>query len=114
MSNLTPILAVRQPSEETIAWIVKQLLICGFQVERTFDLRTARMPHEDYSCPKHGGKDCTCQMVVLVVHEDVHLATLVAHGQDDRTFLSLVQGENQVMYRRVVQALLPAIGEVGA
>jgi hypothetical protein len=110
MSNLTPILTLRQSIELTVAWTVQQLSACGFQIERTFDLRAARLAHAGCPCPHHGTKDCTCQMVILIVHRETHLATIVAHGQGEHTSLSLVDGTNQFIDKRAFQALLPAIG----
>lgn len=113
MSNLTPILTLHQSTEATVAWMMQQLSACGFQVERTFDLRAARLAHADCPCPHHGTQDCTCQMVVLIVYNETQLATVVAYSQDERTSLSMVNGENHSIDKRVFQALLPAIGEFG-
>jgi hypothetical protein len=113
MSNLTPILTLQYSTEATVAWMMRQLSASGFQVERTFDLQAARLAHADCPCPHHGTRDCTCQMVVLIVHSEGQLTTIVAHGQEKRTSLSLVDGTNQVIDKRVFQALLPALGEFG-
>jgi hypothetical protein len=113
MSNLTPILTLRQSTETTVAWMVQQLVTSGFQVERTFDLQAARLAHAECSCTHHGTKGCNCQMVVLIVHNETQIATVVAHGQDEHTCLSVVNGENQSIDERVFQALLPALGESG-
>lgn len=113
MSKLTPILTLRQSTEATINWTMQRLQLNGFQVERTFDLQAARIAQDDRPCPHHGTKDCTCQMVILVVHSETQLATVVAHGQDECTSLSLVDGTNQSINKRVFQALLPLIEAFG-
>jgi hypothetical protein len=113
MSSLTPILTLQDTTEATVAWMMRQLSVSGFQVERTFDLQAARQAHADCPCPHHGTRNCTCQMIVLIVHSEGQLTTIVARGQDKRTSLSLVDGTNQFIDKRVFQALLPALGKFG-
>ena len=113
MSSLTPILTLQDTTETTVAWMMRQLSTSGFEVKRTFDLQAARQAHSDCPCPHHGTRDCTCQMIVLIVHSEGQLTTIVAHGQDKRTSLSLVGGTNQFIDKRIFQALLPALGECG-
>jgi hypothetical protein len=113
MSNLTPIFTLQYSTEITVAWMVQQLSASGFQIKRTFDLQAARQAHADCPCPHHGIRDCTCQMIVLIVHSEDQLTTIVAHGQDKRTSLCLVDGTNQFIDKRIFQALLPALGKFG-
>jgi hypothetical protein len=62
----------------------------GFRVVQTFDLQVARLAHPDCPCPHHGTEDCNCQMVVLLVYQKQGTpATLVIHGQDGRSWVSL-------------------------
>ena len=106
MSSMNPILTLYQSAEDTVTWTVQRLLTCGFLVERTFDLRAARLTHDDCICPYHGTKDCTCQMVVLLAHVNgLQPATIVAHGYDGRTSLSLVDLDNEMVKAKVIQAL---------
>jgi hypothetical protein len=110
MSHLTPILTLSQSTKATVAWTMKQLQAHGFQVERTFDLRAARMAHANCPCPHHGTNDCTCQMVVLLVQgNELQPVTIIAHGNDDHTSLSLVDMENRSIGAKVVQALIPVM-----
>ena len=68
----------------------------GFQVEQTFDLHAARMSLVDCPYPKHGKSDCTCQMVVLQVHgQDKQPGTIVVHGRDGETCISLLEVAGQ-------------------
>ena len=108
MSTLTPILTLQQSTKFAVDWAMQKLLAHSFQVERTFDLQAARQTHADCPCPYHGTKNCTCQMVVIMAHFDMQLVTIVAHGQDSCTYLSLVDGAGRELDQRVAQALLPA------
>lgn len=78
--------SIDQPSEISIPRIINMLSARGLQVERSFDLQTARQAHRGCPCPHHGSDECSCQIVFLLVYgEDLHPATLVAHGRDGRT-----------------------------
>jgi hypothetical protein len=106
MSNLTPILTLNQEAEIAVTWAMSQLQTRGFQVERTFDLHTARMEHANCPCPHHGTINCTCQMVVLLIHGiDQQLATLIVHGNDNKTCLSLVESANQPEAAKIIEVL---------
>jgi len=108
MNHLTSLLTLCQTTEETIAWALQRLMASGFQVEQTFDLHSARMAQSDCPCPYHGTNDCTCQMVVLLVHsQKAQPVTIVAHGHDGQTSLSLVDTASQSIDDGVIQALLP-------
>ena len=110
MSNLTSLLTLHQPAETTVAWTTQRLRAHGFQVEQTFDLRAARMSQVDCPCPYHGTNDCTCQMIVLLVrNQKAQPVTIVAHGHDGQTNLSLVDMASQSIDVGVIQALLPAM-----
>ena len=71
----------------------------GFQVTRSFDLQDARAElraPEECPCPNHGSAICNCQYVVLIVNkpgEDP--SSLVIHGHDDRTLISLERREDR-------------------
>ena len=110
MSNLTSILTLHQSAETTVAWTMQRLVAQGFQVERTFDLHAARMLQVDCPCPHHGATDCTCQMIVLLVYgQEAQPATIVVHGHDDQTYLSLVDMASQSTDESIIQALLPVM-----
>ena len=90
MSALIPFLALDQTCEQVQAWASQQLTSAGFRIVRSFDLQIARLAHADCPCPHHGTEACNCQMVVLLVYgEHADPATLVIHGQDGKTWLSL-------------------------
>lgn len=74
------------------------LATAGLQVTQSFDLQTARAALADPSCcpcPYHGTTECTCQYLVLLVsHQDVPPMSLVLHGHDDWTHISLSKSTN--------------------
>lgn len=110
MSHLTPILTLYQPADTTVSWTTQRLMALGYQVEQTFDLHVARMSQVDCPCPYHGTTDCTCQMIVLLIHgQKTQPVTLVLHGHDDQTSLSVVDVEGHAMVEDVFQALLPVM-----
>jgi hypothetical protein len=68
----------------------------GLRILRTFDLQAARDHLAGYACPHHGAQDCDCQMIVVLVYgQAVQPVTLVLHGSDGHTWLSLVNSPAQ-------------------
>ena len=91
MSALNPYLTLTQPFTDVYAWITQQLIKVGLHVEQTFDLQVARVSHAGCSCPYHGTEQCSCQMVVLLVRsQEKDPLTLIVHGNDGQTNLSIV------------------------
>ena len=96
MSALIPFLAIDQTCEQVQALVDQQLTSAGFRVVQTFDLQVARLAHPDCPCPHHGTDDCNCQMVILLVYgKNDNPVTLIVHGQDSRTWLSLANPTGQ-------------------
>ena len=96
MSALVPFLALDQTCDQVQAWVNHKLTSAGFRVVQTFDLQVARLAHSDCPCPYHGTADCNCQMVVLLIYgKQDDPVTLVIHGQDGRTWLSLAHPTGQ-------------------
>ena len=90
MSNLMPFLVLDQSCEQVLTWVNEKLTRAGLSATQTFNLQVARLAHPDCLCPHHGSSSCNCQMVVMLVYnkrEDP--ATLVIHGQDSRSWISL-------------------------
>lgn len=76
--------------DEAVAWATTTLAQAGLQVTRSFDLQAARATGTDCPCPHHGTARCDCQLVVLLVYGNAGPpATLVVHGRDGRTWLTL-------------------------
>ena len=90
MSNLIPFLSLEQPGDQVQAWVSQLLTAAGFRLVQTFDLQTARLAHEDCTCPHHGTDACDCQLVVLLVYyQQEEPSTLVIHSRDNSTWISI-------------------------
>ncbi len=117
MSTLMPFLVLDQTCDQVLVWVSQQLTSASFRVVQTFDLRVARLAHPDCPCPHHGTDDCNCQMVVLLVYrKQDDPATLVIHGQDGRTWVSLAgpvgKRANQHLETAIRRAIIPHISNV--
>ena len=117
MSTLMPFLVLDQTSDLVLNWVNQQLITAGFRVVQSFDLQVARLAHPDCPCPHHGTNDCNCQMVVLLVYgKQDNPATLVIHGQDGRSWVSLAgpvgKRFNQHLEVVVRRALIPHISNM--
>lgn len=96
MNMLSPFLTLKCSCDEALLWTKKQLSQSGLRVMQTFDLHTARHTLEDCPCPHHGTNACDCQMFVLLVYgEVVEPVTLILHGNDGQTWLSIVNNSLQ-------------------
>lgn len=90
LMNISPFLTVNLTCEITLPWVSHQLLKAGLRSVQTFDLHTARAALHDCDCPHHGTDQCDCQMVVLLVYGKMdEPATLILHGNDGTTWLSI-------------------------
>lgn len=108
---MAQILTLEYPSEEAVRWITDTLISADLKVAISFDLRAARATHVECSCPHHGTAACDCQMVVLLVYgADVYPASLVVHGRDGRTYVSLVSSPGQRPPRELAVRLPSALG----
>ena len=117
MSTLMPFLVLDQTCDQVLVWVSQQLTSASFRVVQTFDLQVARLAHPDCPCPHHGTNDCNCQMVVLLVYgKQDEPATLVIHGQDGRSWVSLAgpvgKRFNQHLEVVVRRALIPHISNM--
>jgi hypothetical protein len=96
MISFPPFQVLEQPCEETINWVTQRLGDLGLQVMVTFDLKIARISHTDCPCPHHGTEQCNCQLNVLLVYKTgSNPVTLLVHGHDGSTWLSLVNTPQQ-------------------
>ncbi len=76
--------------------IKRRLSRAGLRALQTFDLHAARMGAHVCACPHHGTEDCDCQMVVLLVYGSAgQPATLILHGKEGQTWLSIVDTPSQ-------------------
>ncbi|HLO16979.1 MAG TPA: hypothetical protein VK206_19245 [Anaerolineales bacterium] len=91
MDILPSSLSINQPCNEIFSWLNQSLARKGLRVLRTFDLHDVRLSHEECSCPDHGTDQCDCQMVVLLIYgKSEEPVTLILHGNDGQTWLSIV------------------------
>ncbi len=111
MSALIPFLVLDQPCDQVLTLVNQQLTSAGFRVVQTFDLQVARLAHADCPCPHHGTDQCNCQMIVLLVYrkQQDDPATLVIHGQDGKTWLSLANPVLQHAYHHLEAAIRRAL-----
>jgi hypothetical protein len=111
MNTLAPFLSLNTPCADSLAWLKERLPGAGLRLVQTFDLQGARLTSEDCPCPHHGTSKCDCQMVVLLVYDSTaEPATLILHGNDGQTWLSLVntlaQRPDPLLLSVIEQALL--------
>ncbi len=94
--NPSPFLAINKSCNKTLLWTKKQLIQAGLNPIQTFDLHAARVGLHDCSCPNHGTSKCDCQMVVMLDYGKAgEVATLILHGNDGQTWISLVNSPEQ-------------------
>lgn len=93
---LSPVLTLNCSCDEALQRSSQSLAQAGLRVIQTFDLHMARHTLEDCLCPHHGTSACDCQMLVLLVYGDAaEPATLILHGNDGHTSLSIVDSPDQ-------------------
>ena len=91
MNTIASFWSVERSCDSTLRWIKRRLSQRGFRALQTFDLHDARLGLSDCPCPHHGTAHCDCQMVVLLVYGQAgRPATLILHGNDGQSWLSLV------------------------
>ena len=96
MNTVMPFWTSERSCSSTVHWIRRCLSRRGLKVLQTFDLRDARLGIADCPCPHHGTTRCDCQMVVLLVYgQGTQPATLILHGNDGQSWLSLVNAPAQ-------------------
>lgn len=117
MSALLPFMVLDETPNSVLLRVGRQLNDAGFRVVQTFDLQVARLAHPDCPCPHHGTDDCNCQMVVLLVYRSANApATLVIHGMDGTSWLSLAspvgQRNDPHLDTAIRRALMPRMPDV--
>jgi hypothetical protein len=96
MPATSPIVILRRPCDDAVAWAANRLEQSGLRPVRTFDLQAARLAHLDCPCPHHGTAQCNCQMVVLLVYQGNNPpATMVVHGSDEISWCYLINTPQQ-------------------
>jgi hypothetical protein len=106
--SMSPFLSVRCPCQEALAWVNQRLAEANYRSVQTFDLHEARTGSSSCTCPNHGTAECDCQMIVLLVYGGASQpATLILHGNDGQTWLSI--GDLPPGDHRLVQTLRQAL-----
>ena len=110
MAPLTPFLSLNYPSDKFLVWLKDRLATANLRVIQTFDLHSARHALADCPCPHHGTDQCDCQMVVLLVYANAaEPATLILHGNDGQTWLSLVEPPDQPVNKDAILGIRQAL-----
>jgi len=110
MNTFSPFCQIRCSCDEALQWTKKQLSQAGLRAMQTFDLHTARHALEGCYCPHHGTSECDCQLLVLLVYGDaVEPATLILHGKDGQTWLTLVDSPGQKTNTGITTAIKSAL-----
>lgn len=110
MNNLNSILTLNQSADAATTWTTNRLREHGFEIKQTFNLKTAQVLQDECSCPHHGSKDCTCQMVILLAYtqSEQQPVTIVIHGRDGKTCLSLADSGSKAINENIIHVLMPA------
>lgn len=91
MTMLSPFLSISASCDQALQATKARLSQAGLSAIPTFNLNTARLGLHDCCCPNHGTEACDCQMIVLLVYgEAAEPATLILHGNDGKTWISMV------------------------
>ncbi len=108
--NISPFLSISHPCDKVLQWTNQQLMKAGLHPVQTFDLHVARVGLRDCPCPSHGTNECDCQMVVVLVYGKAEEpVTLILHGNDGQTWLSIADGPRQKSDVRLVNAIQQAV-----
>ncbi|HEX6384736.1 MAG TPA: hypothetical protein VF177_08715 [Anaerolineae bacterium] len=91
---------------------INEAALGGLRAASSFDLRSAMTAPGDCSCPYHGTDPCDCQMVVMLVYASAGSpATLVAHGHNGQTWITLIDTPEQRPAPDVATALIQTLNE---
>ncbi len=103
------------PCDEVVRQVRERLVEAGLVTAISFDLRSALAGASDCPCPYHRTADCDCQMVVLLIYSTAEPpATLIAHGHDGYTWISLEQAAGTPNSPGIGAYIQTAVGVVPA
>lgn len=90
-----------------------QLSQAGLRLMQAFDLHEAvHHASGDCPCPNHGSENCDCQMIVLLVYgNEKEPATLILHGSNGQTWLSITETPDQKTNMATLSAIRNVLGE---
>lgn len=113
MTTLSHFFSLDSSCDQALQMTKTQLSEAGLSVVQTFNLNTARLGLHNCYCPNHGTEACDCQMIVLLVYgEAPEPATLILHGNNGQTWITIAdsgvqRGEPKLVTRiqRVLQSV---------
>lgn len=116
MTILSPFLSIDSSCDQALQMTKTQLSEAGLSAVQTFSLNTARLGLHNCCCPNHGTEACDCQMIVLLVYgEAPGPATLILHGNNGQTWISIADSASQrgdpklvASIRRVLESVVAA------
>ena len=107
---MAPLLKLSCIGDEAVSKVKHVLNDTGLRVVVSFDSHLVREGISPTACPHHGTANCDCQIVILLVYgEDSHPATLLAHGQDGETWISLAAPPGQRIPARLEKEISKAL-----
>jgi hypothetical protein len=96
MTTLSPFSSINCGCDQALHKTKAGLAQAGLSTMPTFNLYTARLGFHNCCCPNHGTEACDCQMIVLLVYgEAPEPATLVLHGNNGQTWISIADSALQ-------------------
>jgi hypothetical protein len=113
MTMLSPFLSIDSSCDQALRLAKAKLSQKGFSAVQTFDLNTARLGMQDCGCPNHGTGVCDCQMIVLLVYgEAPEPATLILHGNDGKTWISIADTHLPQGNAKLIAAIQQALEDL--
>ena len=110
MTTLSPFLSINSSCDQALQMTKTLLSQAGLSAVQTFNLNTARLGVHNCSCPNHGTEACDCQMIVLLVYgEAAEPATLILHGNDGQTWVSVTDDPAQQTNKRLITSIRQAL-----
>jgi hypothetical protein len=110
---ISPFLSVDQSCDKALQWAKDRLIHAGLRPVQTFDLHTARAGLHNCPCPNHGTNECDCQMVILLVYgHATEPETLILHGNDGQTWLSISDSPRQRSGSKLPAEIRQALAKV--
>ncbi len=115
MTALSPFLSIEASCDQALPLTRDLLSRAGLSAVQTFNLNTARLGSPLCDCPNHGTEACDCQMIVLLIYdESVEPATLVLHGNDGMTWITIVDATPQTVDTRLVSKIQHSLAGLAA
>ena len=113
MTILSPFLSIDSGCDQALQTTKTELAQAGLSAVQTFNLNTARLGLHNCCCPNHETETCDCQMIVLLVYgEAPEPATLILHGNNGQTWISLADSALQRPDAKLVSRIRRALEAV--